>query len=65
MMAARETAKRQRDPKRDRELTDRFHRWFSNLKAPRRTRAGTKWDADKPIDWAGWPIIRVDIRMLR
>ncbi len=59
-------ARRQSDPQRDAELTEQFHRWLRALRAPRRKAQGVKWNPiTHPIDWSGWPIVRVDVRMLR
>lgn len=57
--------RRQKDPQRDRELTIAFHRMLSKLKAPRRPVDGVKWNPNAhPIDWAGWPIVQMDVRFL-
>jgi hypothetical protein len=43
--------RRQKNPKRDQESTDAFHRWLSALKTPRRPIDGVKWDVQKyPLD---------------
>ena len=51
---------------RDRQLTNAFHRALSRLKAPRRPVDGVPWNpATHPRNWLGWPIVRVDVRMLK
>lgn len=58
--------RRQKNPARDAAVTASFHRMLSRLKAPRRPVDGVKWDPAKhPIDWPGWPMVRVDVRMLK
>lgn len=55
-----------RHPKRDAALTRRFHHMLSRLKPPPRPVDGVKWNPfTHPLDWPGWPIVRVDIRMLK
>lgn len=59
-------AREPKNPKRDRQLTDAFHRMLSRLKAPRRPVDGVKWNPlTHPIDWPGWPRVRMDVRMLK
>lgn len=55
--------RKQKHPKRDADDTARFHRWLSALKAPRRQVDGVRIPRH---DWLnGWPMIRVDVRMLK
>ena len=59
------TARLQKNPKRDALLTEQFHHRLSLLRAPRRKIDGVKWNLFMhPLDWLGWPIVRVDTRML-
>ena len=56
----------QKNPARDARLTEAFHRMLKNLRAPRRPVDGVKWNpGTHPIDWVGWPMVRVDVRFLK
>ena len=58
--------RKQRDPERDARLTREFHRMLSRLKPPPKLVDGVKWDpARHPIEWHGWPRIRMDVRFFR
>ena len=64
--------RKQKRPKRDADDTARFHRWLSALKPPRRPVDGVKLDLQRHPIWLVdgspnpyWPIIRVDVRMLK
>lgn len=58
--------RRQKNPQRDRELTESFHRMLATLKLPPRSIDGDKWNPVKhPIDWPGWMRVRVDVRFLK
>lgn len=60
----RTTTRRQKDPQRDRALTEALHQLLVTMKPPRRPRDGVKWDpVTHPIEWPGWPRVRVDVRM--
>ena len=58
-------ALRQKNPRRDAALTERFHRMLSELKPPKKPVDGVKWNPlTHPIDWPGWPRVRMDTRFL-
>jgi hypothetical protein len=44
-------------------MTLAFHRWVTTLKEPPRPVDGIPWDPIRyPIDWPGWPRVRLDVR---
>lgn len=56
----------QTDPTRDAQLTAQFHRRLKRLKPPRRPIDGVKWNPfTHPLNWAGWPIMRVSVNLLK
>ena len=60
--------RRQKNAAKDQADTVRFHRWLSRLKVPRRPVDGVKWNpSERPLWPPGryWPLVRVDVRMLK
>lgn len=58
-------ARVQRDPARDAALTRSFHRMLSRLEPPPKPVDGVPWDPIRyPIEWPGWPRVRMDVRFL-
>lgn len=59
-------AQRQKNPARDAALTESFHWMLRRLKVPRKPVDGIPWDPLRhPIDWSGWPRVRMDVRFLK
>lgn len=59
------TPRRQKNPQRDAQLTASFHGWLSRVQPLPRPVDGVPWDPVRhPIDWPGWPRVRVDVRFL-
>lgn len=58
-------ARVQKDPARDARLTRAFHSMLSRLQPPPKPVDGFPWDPVKhPINWPGWPRVRLDVRFL-
>lgn len=64
-IAKRMGARVQVNPARDARLTRAFNRRMATLKPPPKPVDGFPWDPVKhPIDWPGWPRVRLDVRFL-
>lgn len=58
--------RRQKNLRQDNQDTERFHRWLSALKPPRQTIDGVKWNPfTHPLNWPGWPMVRLPVRWLK